>query len=40
MSRQSDVMSDMKNMDLLFGNFPEKDYETHGVESEIEAEFQ
>ena len=39
-SRQSDVLSDMKNMDIMFGNFPEKDYEKHELECELEAELQ
>ena len=37
-SRQSDAMSDMENMDITLGNFPEEDYQRHEVVGEIETD--
>ena len=37
-SRQSDVMSDIENMDVMLGNFPETDFQRQELTSEIEVD--
>ena len=35
-SRQSDVMSDIQNLDYILGNFTEKHFERQELEGEVE----
>ena len=37
-SRQSDVMSDLENMDILLGNYPRKELEIQSNEREVEVD--
>ena len=39
-SRQSDVMSDLENMDVMIGIFPRNDYKNHPDGREIEVNSQ
>ena len=37
-SRQSDVMSDFENINVMLGNFPRNDYENHPFEKKMDSE--
>ena len=39
-SRQSDVTSDIENMDVMLGNFPEDDFERQEIAGELEADLE
>ena len=38
-SRQSDVMSDIENMDVILGSFPEEVFDRQESIEELESEF-
>ena len=39
-SRQSHEMSNIENMDVMLGNFPDDDFERQGIDSEIRVDLE